>query len=499
MGCQELYQECSAAASGIVQRGQCVVQLGLCLAAKLVTCSKDCIAPMLLCKAKALGSFQKLLQCNIAFVKCAIGGCTNATAEDDYSPYETAITLLEEKYGIADECKTMHQACMGAATTIRERVKCFIQLGVCVGAKVVGCSKTCIMPLIQCKLSAGHDWPAVFQCCKDFIQCAIGGCKGGGPVAALEFSPDEVAVEMYFPKSAELGIADECRDMHRQCISLARNPIQRIKCLAQLGLCLGARIVGCSKDCIAPLIQCKIGAIGSWIGTFKCCADFIKCAIGGCSGGGGPPPRPPGELLVGDQDFSPYEMAIATLYEDPSYTLTEHFKQCKATNDECVGNAGGNMKEKVKCFLAFGFCIGKEVVGCAAHCLPPLVMCEIGAKGSWVKTFMCASQFAMCAKRGCIDPKATLDTVPLISNNGTEKGVPKACKDANEECLKGGKGIMHQLFCATREVSCISKAKPECNQQCLVSMVQCTAGAFGDLEKTVGCFQGYAKCAEEKC
>merc|ERR1712002_34261 len=185
MGCQELYQECSAAASGIVQRGQCVVQLGLCLAAKLVTCSKDCIAPMLLCKAKALGSFQKLLQCNIAFVKCAIGGCTNATAEDDYSPYETAITLLEEKYGIADECKTMHQACMGAATTIRERVKCFIQLGVCVGAKVVGCSKTCIMPLIQCKLSAGHDWPAVFQCCKDFIQRAIGGCKGGEEASSL--------------------------------------------------------------------------------------------------------------------------------------------------------------------------------------------------------------------------------------------------------------------------------------------------------------------------
>lgn len=33
---------------------------------------------MLMCKAKAIGSFTELLHCNVEFVKCAVGGCAKS-------------------------------------------------------------------------------------------------------------------------------------------------------------------------------------------------------------------------------------------------------------------------------------------------------------------------------------------------------------------------------------------------------------------------------------
>merc|ERR1712025_1079584 len=125
---------------------------------------------------------------------------------------------------------------------------------------------------------------------------------------------------------------DTCRMMHGECTRAARDFMQKLQCLAQLGICIGAKAVGCSGHCIPPMIQCKLGAIGNWPAMFKCCADFIGCAAGGClaggaggAGGGGLPEGgmgggPPDGMMfaLADDDYSPYQMAVATAFNDVS-------------------------------------------------------------------------------------------------------------------------------------------------------------------------------------
>lgn len=39
--CQGLLHDCLSAADGLIQKGQCMLQFGLCMAAQVVECGKD--------------------------------------------------------------------------------------------------------------------------------------------------------------------------------------------------------------------------------------------------------------------------------------------------------------------------------------------------------------------------------------------------------------------------------------------------------------------------
>ena len=72
------------------------------------------------------------------------------------------------------------------------------------------------------------------------------------------------------------------------------------------------------------MIQCKLANIGNWAGIFKCCADFIGCAVGGCVGGGGGGPGtgggegpPPGLGYSAVEDkVSPEEAAMQLMHAE---------------------------------------------------------------------------------------------------------------------------------------------------------------------------------------
>merc|ERR1719447_475445 len=201
--------------------------------------------------------------------------------------------------------------------------------------------------MIQCKLANIGNWGGIFKCCADFIGCAVGGCAGGGggsggggggPPPGLSYAskttPEEAVLQLVLAEKSAYGLDGQCISLNQECNRAATNPLQRIQCMIQLGLCMGAKVVGCSGHCIAPMIQCKLANIGNWGGIFKCCADFIGCAVGGCAGGGGGGSGgggPPG--LSYASEVSPEEAIVKLLVaEKAAYGLDG---QCIDLNREC--------------------------------------------------------------------------------------------------------------------------------------------------------------------
>merc|ERR1712226_467432 len=249
---------------------------------KVVGCSKQCVLPLIMCRMSAGDSWPALLKSGKDFVQCAIGGCSKGEADieglinddEDYSPYEAALAVYEDNGGVLDECKVTHEDCMKAATTGGQKVKCFIQLGLCMGTKVVGCSKQCVLPLIMCRMSAGDSWPALLKCGKDFVQCAIGGCSK--PEADIEglVLPNYVSAR------------DQCRVLFQDCAAAAGTSIvQKAQCLVRLKACLDHDIAPCAPDCTAPMLKCKAEGEGNWEKLLKCSTIYVKCVIGGCKKG----------------------------------------------------------------------------------------------------------------------------------------------------------------------------------------------------------------------
>jgi len=437
--CIDLNRECNRAATNPIQRIQCMVQLGVCMGAKVAGCSGHCIPTMITCKLANIGNWGGIFGCCAQFIACAIGGCAGGggggggggpppglSYAGKTTPEEAAVQLvLAEKsaYGLDGQCISLNQECNRAATNPLQRIQCMIQLGLCMGAKVVGCSGHCIAPMVQCKLANIGNWGGIFKCCADFIGCAVGGCAGGsgggggggGPPGLtyketeMALSPISAAVDVFYSDKSTYGLFDDtCRTMHEECDRAAQNFIQKMQCLAQLGMCLGAKVAGCSGHCIPPLIQCKMSAFGNWGAMFKCCADFIGCAIGGCAsggggggGGGGGPPE--GIMFKMDpDDYSPYEMAIATAYNDTNFAYTINFQQCQSNHQSCVASAGRDIRKKVDCFIKFGMCIGLQAAGCSALCVPELGICSAMNFGNWPGLFVCATKFVFCAKNSCL-------------------------------------------------------------------------------------------------
>merc|ERR1711973_36627 len=68
--CIDIQRNCMASASSALERGQCWVQFGLCIATHGMKCYKTCIPPMQECIAAAGHDFMKTLACGADYIKC---------------------------------------------------------------------------------------------------------------------------------------------------------------------------------------------------------------------------------------------------------------------------------------------------------------------------------------------------------------------------------------------------------------------------------------------
>jgi len=204
---------------------------------------------------------------------------------DDYSPYEAAIEELGVNESILEECKVTHTDCITSAHSHSEGIQCFIQLGLCIGRKVseAGCARKCVLPLIMCRISAGHSWHAILTCGKNFLHCALGGCKESPSVNSIsfedEFSPYELAVSTMDDNSVDITV---CKAELGKCVSTTVGIVGKVKCFVKMGKCIGKELIGCSANCIAKFMLCKYEAGGHWIKTAICATNFLSCSINGC-------------------------------------------------------------------------------------------------------------------------------------------------------------------------------------------------------------------------
>jgi len=252
------------------------------------------------------------------------------------------------------------------------------------GIKAVGCSKDCVAPLVKCKMGAiGQLWPTI-TCFKQFIECAIGGCSK--PTTAQALMSNAV------PKNDVIKtVADACNNLYSICYKLAFTPIQKLTCFNLHLACMGIKAVGCSKDCVAPLVKCKMGAIGQLWPTITCFKDFIQCAIGGCS----KPSNPP-------------ETALTTLLAKPDFAMfaadqenSISIMKCVTPFMACAKEAGFQSGPLMECTARFGVCMGKEVIECAAHCIPDVGLCALDARSDWIKISLCGVKYLYCVKKAC--------------------------------------------------------------------------------------------------
>merc|ERR1739848_691683 len=68
--CIEIQQSCMAAATSPLEKAQCYVQFGLCIATHGMKCYKTCIPPMQECIQAAGHDFMKTLACGADYIKC---------------------------------------------------------------------------------------------------------------------------------------------------------------------------------------------------------------------------------------------------------------------------------------------------------------------------------------------------------------------------------------------------------------------------------------------
>merc|ERR1712212_530008 len=82
--------------------------------------------------------------------------------------------------------------------------------------------------------------------------------------------------------TSENIIGQECIDMQKTCMSTADNPIQKIQCWVQFGLCMATSASKCIQQCVPPLKECKEAAGRDWLKNFQCAAAYIKCVTTDC-------------------------------------------------------------------------------------------------------------------------------------------------------------------------------------------------------------------------
>jgi len=208
-------------------------------------------------------------------------------------------------------------------------------------------------------------------------------------------------------------------------------------------------------------------------------------------------------LAVTSDPYLPYQLAVdsAAIYEtDPNKIAS--IQQCQEEHTRCIAAAGPGIRGKAKCFLQFGWCIAKSLSGCSAPCLPGIAICLMGAKGNWMKTFLCATTFVKCVKSHCVGNPTDL----AISNNALEMSsnditqIIKECMDANTACLAlAPPGLPHKVVCYLKCGYCLGKNLAVCAAPCTPSMAICMMGASGDWMKTLACATTFIKCAKDSC
>merc|ERR1712042_91924 len=67
----------NSAHGNIFHIAACTGQFGVCSAMNLLSCSKDCIPPMISCTTTSMGDFGAVFGCVAHFIACGIGGCIN--------------------------------------------------------------------------------------------------------------------------------------------------------------------------------------------------------------------------------------------------------------------------------------------------------------------------------------------------------------------------------------------------------------------------------------
>merc|ERR1719193_1792304 len=76
------------------------------------------------------------------------------------------------------DCIKAEKECMAAATGL-QKIKCVIDMGVCVGGETAKCAQKCGLPLLSCVKTAifGGKMSDVPACFTTFIKCATGCAK----------------------------------------------------------------------------------------------------------------------------------------------------------------------------------------------------------------------------------------------------------------------------------------------------------------------------------
>merc|ERR1712002_472409 len=103
--------------------------------------------------------------------------------ENDYSPYELAVTsaILDEsdfeRVASIAACKKAHDECVKeSGHSIHAKAKCFFKFAWCVAKHVAGCSTPCMPKFAICMMGATGNWAKTLACATEFITCAKHEC-----------------------------------------------------------------------------------------------------------------------------------------------------------------------------------------------------------------------------------------------------------------------------------------------------------------------------------
>jgi len=543
--CKSILADCTKLASGFLQRAQCYTQFGLCVSIKALNCSQPCVAPMLSCKVDALKdhSFVELIICSKNFITCAIKECAKEET-DKYEPFALAIQnadLGEADNSIIDkihECQEAHTKCAAGAHGIVPKMKCFLKFGGCLAKNVAGCVLPCIPKLAMCLVGAHGNPIKTLMCATSFVGCAKQACgaqdvlaitdvsikcheedpsycarnmhlcKADGfvemmkrvcpihcgyctPQEEADFTPFEMAVKYSDVGEVDNGVIDiikKCKDANTKCLQEAGHGIVgKMKCFLQFGGCLAKGLGGCIGPCVPQMAMCVVAAHGNPIQMFLCATKFVNCAKEKCGGA---------QKVI--DEYYPYEIAVQTATIDlTDNSILGPIQECQDAHHECVA-AAKDVGSKAKCFMKFGLCVAKKLVGCTKECMPNMAICLLGAHGNPMKTIACAVNFIRCAKAHCQEDVGAVVTSTAIANNDAVEKM-KQCKIANDKCLEGGASIQHKAICYMSYGVCIGKDLAECSAPCLPASAWCMMKASGSYMKMFGCATTFVTCARNQC
>jgi len=182
------------------------------------------------------------------------------------------------------ECKEANDKCMGAAASLKDKAECYMTYGVCIGKDLAICAGPCLPSSAMCMMGAVGNYKKMIMCGMQFVNCARKECMKSNIEEEDSYAPFALAVQSAHLGQTDNGIIDvvkECQASERQCVSEAKNPMEKAKCFLKFGLCVAKGFKGCTK-CFPSVAMCLMTARGKPMAVLKCAMDFVECAKESC-------------------------------------------------------------------------------------------------------------------------------------------------------------------------------------------------------------------------